>query len=100
MIKAVVIVKDEFDSVQEFATEEQLIWYRKGFCCGAELYGAGSCHVLTLVDLESSVRDYLSEKVVALVRKHLLPVPKPFDGSTGTSERVGRLESQPPGAGQ
>ncbi len=75
--KGIIVSEDEFVKSVEFDSEAELEAFSSGLGTGADLYGAGSCGLYTLKDLETLEWDeveesYSDNKYIRLIKEHLL----------------------------
>lgn len=75
MIKCIVIAENEFEGAHEFPSLAEFDAFAKGVDVGVNLYGGGSCYVVTRSDLGQ-----YGKTVDDLIREHLPATPTPPPG--------------------
>lgn len=65
-IRCIVIAEGDYEESHEFATRAEYDAFSRGVDAGAEIYGAGSWHVVTIEDLGK-----YGKRVDRLIREHL-----------------------------
>lgn len=69
MIPVIIVSESEFSGLVYFKTSDHFDLFNRGLQKGCELYGGGSCYMLTRDDIDKADID---DNDRALIKKHLL----------------------------